>query len=98
MHQQLARAANIFATTVLAAFALNSAAEPSHDQFAIESLNTPYPEFVATGNSVNVRATGPSTASLLHSSVRLNGHDVTADFAPDSAPGSISGTVPGLQT
>jgi hypothetical protein len=98
MTHQLTRAAHIFAAALLAAFALNAAAEPSDGQFAIESLNTPYPEFVATGNSVNVRIRGPSTASLLHSSVRLNGQDVTSLFALDSAPGSISGSISGLQT
>ena len=65
-------------------------------KYTIESLNIPNPEFVSAGNSVSVKVTGPSTKSILNASVRLNGQDVTAVFAPDGTPGSMTGTISGL--
>lgn len=64
--------------------------------YTIQSLNTPNPEFVSSGDAVLVKVTGPLTASVLHSSVRLNGQDVTYAFLPDGTPGSMTGTVSGL--
>jgi feruloyl esterase len=64
--------------------------------YTIQSLNTPFPEFVSSGNSVLVRVMGPSTKAVLNSSVRLNGNDVTQAFSSDGEPGSMTGTVSGL--
>jgi feruloyl esterase len=64
--------------------------------YTIQSLNTPNPEFVSDGNAVLVKVTGPSTASVINSSVRLNGQDITYAFAPDGTPGSMTGMVLGL--
>ena len=64
--------------------------------YTIQSLNAPDPEFVSSGDSVLVKVTGPSTKSVLNSSVRLNGKDVTRVFSSDGTPGSMTGTVSGL--
>lgn len=56
------------------AFSEPNIAAPA-DPYTIQSLNTPYPEFVSSGDAVLVKVTGPSTASVLHSSVRLNGKE-----------------------
>ena len=64
--------------------------------YTIQSLNTPFPEFVSSGDSVLVRVMGPSTKAVLNSSVRLNGNDVTQVFSSDGEPGSMTGTVSGL--
>lgn len=64
--------------------------------FSIQSLNTPNPEFISDGNSVSVKVTGPSTAAVLTSVIRLNGKDVTKAFSADEKPGSMKGTVSGL--
>jgi len=65
-------------------------------QFSIQSLNTPNPEFVSDGSSALVKVTGPSTAAVRNSSIRLNGDDVTKVFSTDGTPGSMTGTVSGL--
>jgi hypothetical protein len=64
--------------------------------YTIQSLNTPDPEFMSSGNSVLVKVTGPSPKSLLNASVRLNGQDITRVFTADATPGSMTGTVTGL--
>lgn len=64
--------------------------------FSIQSLNSPDPEFISDGDSVLVQVTGPSTASVLNSTVRLNGNDVTEAFAADGLPGSMTGTLSDL--
>jgi hypothetical protein len=64
--------------------------------YTIQSLNTPDPEFVSSGNSVLVKISGPSTKALQNASVRLNGSDVSYVFAPNGTPGSMTGTVTGL--
>ena len=66
------------------------------DQFSIQSLNTPNPEFVSDGNSVLVKVTAPSKAAVRNLSVRLNNEDVTEVFSADGTPGSMTGTVSGL--
>jgi feruloyl esterase len=66
--------------------------------YSIRSLNAaPTPEFVRNGNAVQVRVTGPSTALILRSAVRLNGLNVTSAFVPDGTAGGMVGTVAGLQ-
>jgi hypothetical protein len=64
--------------------------------YTIQSLNTPYPEFVSSGDSVLVKVMGPSTKAVLKSSVRLNGNDVTQVFSSDGEPGSMTGMISGL--
>ena len=64
--------------------------------YTIKSLNTPYPEFVSSGDNVLVRIMGPSTKAVLNSSVRLNGNEVTQVFSFDGETGSMTGTVSGL--
>jgi len=67
--------------------------------YAIQSLAAaPTPEFVRDGDSVQVRVTGPSTALILRSAVRLNGQNVTSAFVPDGTPGSMIATLTGLKT
>ena len=91
------RAASAVVATLLVGFALNAAAKPDNDVFTLQSLNSPFPEFVASGNSVSVRVTGPSSGAVRQVSIRLNGVDVSAQFSPDAEPGSMTGTVFGLQ-
>ena len=63
--------------------------------YSIASLNTPDPAFVATGNSVTVRASASSAASLRKLIVTLNGRDVTHALTTVGGQ-SVSGTVVGL--
>src|SRR5690242_7950519 len=67
---------------------------PTSDRYLIESLNSPDPLFVTTGSSVSVRVTVPAEPAF-GGSVRLNGLDVTESLSA-SAPGQLTGTVPGL--
>ena len=74
-------------------FVSNSLAQTS---YTITSLNTPFAEFVASGDTVRINVTAPSTALILRSSITLNGQNVTSYLQPDGN-GSMTGTVPGLQ-
>jgi len=78
------------------AFSCGANCTASAAPYTIQSLNTPFPEFVSSGNSVLVRVMGPSKKAVLNSSVRLNGKDVTRAFSSDGEPGSMTGTVSGL--
>jgi len=66
--------------------------EPS---YAIRSLNQPDPVFVVGADSVDIEVSGPARV-IGHAGVRLNGEDVSSAFAP-GAPGTMTGTVHGLQ-
>jgi len=81
-----------FATALLVAGPAG-AAGPA---YTIESLQQPFAEFVASGDAVTVRVTGPSAGALRLASIRRDGVDVSAAFAPD-ASGALVGTVTGLQ-
>lgn len=80
--------------TLLAAFALPAYgdAKPS---YAIRSLNQPDPVFVVGADSVDLEVSAPAHA-IGRAGVRLNGHDVSSAFAA-AAPGTMAGTVHGLQ-
>jgi feruloyl esterase len=85
-------------TSLLGALALHTQALAAAG-YSIQSLGAaPTPEFVREGDSVQVRVTGPSTALILRSAVRLNGQNVTSAFVPDGTPGSMIATVRGLKT
>src|ERR1043166_1730925 len=62
--------------------------------YAIRSTNTAIAG-ATTGDSVQINATGPSTALILRSTLTLNGKNVTSSLQPDGT-GSMSGTVSGL--
>jgi feruloyl esterase len=64
--------------------------------FTIQSLQSPFAEFVPEGNSVPLLVRGPNAASLKNVAVKVNGVDVTTSLTPDGA-GALSGTVTGLQ-
>src|SRR5690348_14660304 len=53
--------------------------------FTVQSVNAPFPEFVANGNSVPIVVRGPSSAALRNVSIRVNGTDVTDLFAPQGS-------------
>ena len=65
--------------------------------FAIRSRNAPLADFVTSGDAVVINVTGPSTASLRHAVLKLNGHDVSSALEPDGSSGSLTGTVSGLE-
>lgn len=92
------RAAQPLLTSLaLAAAVLVAApAQAAGSVYGIESLQQPYAEFVATGDAVSLRVTGPSAGALRLASIRRDGVDVTAAFSPD-ATGALVGTVTGLQ-
>jgi len=79
------------------AMLLAAAAGPTRAEggFSIQSVNAPFPEFVAAGNSVPIVVRGPSTAALRNVSIRVNGTDVTSLFPAQDAA-SLAGTVTGL--
>ncbi len=66
--------------------------------YTITSLNAPQPLLVASGNSVQINITAPSTPLVLRSAVFLNGRNVTSALQPDGTTGSMTGIVPGLST
>ncbi len=66
------------------------------DGFTITSLNTPDPVFVTSGDAVPVSVTATPESAIRRTTVLLNGHDVTSALSP-SGPGTVSGTVHGLQ-
>src|ERR1051325_5349388 len=74
-------------------FVSNSLAQTG---YTITSLNTPFAEFISTGDTVQINITAPSTALILRSFVTLNGKNVTSYLQP-TGNGSMTGTVPGLQ-
>lgn len=82
--------------TALAAAAALMAAAPAGAAYAIQSLQQPFAEFVAAGDAVAIRVTGPSADALRLASIRRDGVDVTAAFTPDNT-GALVGTVSGLQ-
>ena len=51
---------------------------------------------LVAGDSVKISVKGPSTGSIRHAVVLLNGRDVTRSLTPDGTGGSIGGTVSGL--
>jgi feruloyl esterase len=67
---------------------------PGKAEYTIESLSLPDPVFVS-GDSLPLRVSAGSRA-IRRVGVRLNGHDVTSALFPD-APGTLTGTVAGLQ-
>ena len=79
------------------AMVLSAAAGSAYPEggFSIQSVNAPFPEFVAAGNSVPIVVRGPSPAALRNVSVRVNGTDVTELLQPQ-ATASLAGTVTGL--
>src|ERR1043166_3888850 len=72
-------------------FVSNSLAQ---NGYGIRSTNTAIAG-ATTGDSVQINATGPSTALILRSTLTLNGKNVTSSLQPDGT-GSMSGTVSGL--
>src|SRR3954462_14553263 len=66
------------------------------DGFTITSLNTPVPVFVTSGDAGPVSVTATPESAIRRTTVLLNGHDVTSALSP-SGPGTVSGTVHGLQ-
>jgi feruloyl esterase len=70
------------------------AAEPA---YSIRSLHSPIPDFIASGDGVEIQVTGPSTAALLRASLWLNGRDVSSALHPDGTAGSLTGVIPGLK-
>ena len=71
-------------------------ADEAPKQFSITSLNTPDPLFVKSGDSVAISVTASPADALRQLRVRLNGDDVTSALSP-SGPGTLAGTVAGLQ-
>ena len=81
----------LLATAVLAAQAQAAT-------YGIQSLNTPLADFVETGDSVRINVTAPSTSAVIRAALVLNGRNVMSALQPDGSPGSLTGTVAGLQT
>lgn len=79
------------AVALTTATVLPAAATP----FSIQSLQSPFPEFVPEGNAVPIVVRGPASAALRNVVVTLNGADITPMFVPDG-PGAIRATVTGL--
>jgi len=65
--------------------------------YTIRSLNTPIADFVASGDAVAINVTASSSAEIARAGLTLNGADVTGALRPDGAPGSLTGTVSGLE-
>ncbi len=78
---------------VLAGIAL--AAAPA--RYKIQSLSTPFPEFVDNGTSVNVRITVPAASLVRGMVLRLNGKDAELALKPEAAPTSLTAAVTGLK-
>ena len=87
------RVYGVFVLCLGVLFVSNSLAQTG---YTITSLNTPLPEFVASGDMVRINITAPSTALILRSTLTLNGKNVTSSFQPDGT-GSMTATVSGLQ-
>src|ERR1044071_5299739 len=87
------RVYGVFVLCLGVLFVSNSLAQTG---YTITSLNTPLPEFVASGDTVRINITAPSTALILRSTLTLNGKNVTSSFQPDGT-GSMTATVSGLQ-
>jgi hypothetical protein len=90
----LARA--LLVSLALAAIAGAAIAESANQAYAIQSLNSPDPIFVPSGESIQVSVSARTSAAIQRARITLNGSDVTSAFAPAGA-GSLSGTVVGLQ-
>jgi tannase/feruloyl esterase/uncharacterized tannase-like protein DUF6351 len=80
----------------LGVFAGVAFAESANQGYAIQSLNSPDPIFVTSGNAIAVSISARTTAAVRRASVTLNGNDVSSAFAP-AGDGAMSGTVVGLQ-
>ena len=64
--------------------------------YAIQSLNTPYPEFV-DGDSVKVQVHAPAPGAIRGMLVRLNGSDSTFSLKPDTGTNVMTGNITGLR-
>src|SRR3954471_13889850 len=82
--------------TLLLALAVAAGSALADTGFTITSLNTPDPVFVTSGDAVPVSVTATPESAIRRTTVLLNGHDVTSALSP-SGPGTVSGTVHGLQ-
>src|SRR4051812_21128997 len=85
--------------TLLLALAMaagGALADPQPGRYTITSLNTPDPIFVTSGDAVPISVTATPSSAIRRASVLLNGQDVTSALSP-SGPGTMSGTVHGLQ-
>jgi hypothetical protein len=80
----------------LAIAAGDALADAGNARYAISSLNTPDPIFVAAGDSVAISVTARPSSAIERVKVLLNGDEVTSALAP-AAAGTLSGTVVGLQ-
>ncbi|HYX66386.1 MAG TPA: DUF6351 family protein, partial [Burkholderiales bacterium] len=84
-----------YATAVALSLAFAGSAL-ADNRYTLSSLNTPDPIFVPSGDSVAINVTAQPAALARKIAVRLNGDDVTFALSSDG-PGSLSGTVTGLQ-
>jgi tannase/feruloyl esterase/uncharacterized tannase-like protein DUF6351 len=85
--------------TLLLALAIaagGALADPQPGRYTITSLNTPDPIFVTSGDALPISVTATPSSAIRRASVLLNGQDVTSALSP-SGPGTMSGTVHGLQ-
>ena len=85
-----------YATAVALSLAFAGSALADQSRYALSSLNTPDPLFVASGDSVPINVTSTPAPLARKVALRLNGQDVTSALSPSGA-GSMTGTVAGLQ-
>ena len=69
--------------------------------FVIQSLNTPDPVFVTSGDSIEISVSSDSHLAIDRAVVTLNGRDVTFALAPSASTelrGTLTGLRPGINT